>query len=297
MKQQLYIDTDAGVDDIIAICMIISSGKFDVRGISVVNGVASVDQGAKNLARILAFLGQEIPIYPGINQRTQGSSVQFPAIDRKRANTLALLPDISLPDIPSSPLTLFDMQTALVRELTPVSFLCLGPLSNIKTLLKNRRTARNIQSLTIMGGAVRVPGIVPPQNIAEYNFRLDPVAADYVLRQPNSITLIPIDATRYVPTSSVSLPKKSLSPAGRIIKAIVENNQQDFNNFYDPLAAAAMIDERIITSWEQHTLYVSTKRPTMGKVIINASSRNNTIRVATKVKTNAFYSLMIELMQ
>ena len=34
MKQNIIIDTDCGMDDIIAIAMIVASGKFEINGIS-----------------------------------------------------------------------------------------------------------------------------------------------------------------------------------------------------------------------------------------------------------------------
>lgn len=294
MKETIFIDTDGGVDDIVAICMIIASGKFTIGGISVVNGVASVQRGATNLSRILQFVGQQIPIYAGTNQQIQGSTVQFPPIDRKRANTLALLPAVTLPKRAMPTLPLHELQKALRSKAGPVSLLCLGPLSNMRILLNDTSVTSNIRRVTIMGGAIRVPGIVAPRGIAEYNFRLDPVAANSVLKRNIPITLVPLDATQFVPVIGrrLALPTATaLSPAGQIMRSIILNNQGDFRYYYDPLAAAILINEAIIQSSETLALGVVTRGATKGKVYIK-TSRSKNVCVPQIINSQVFYRLM-----
>ena len=98
----LYIDTDMGVDDIVAICMLEQSRQYAIRGITIVNGVTTIQNGSRNLSRILAALDKDYPFFLGKNQSEQGSSVQFPALDRQRANSLALLNELKLPETEKS---------------------------------------------------------------------------------------------------------------------------------------------------------------------------------------------------
>lgn len=309
MKQILYIDTDAGVDDIIALCMMLRSRRYAVRGISIVNGVASVKNGLRVIARILSYIGMEsIPLFCGINQVKQNSSIQFPAIDRTRATSFTLLPDI--PYISKLP-RIYDLealQDRIAKETTPITLLCLGPLSNIALIIKKRSVRRAIDRLVIMGGAVNVPGIVPPRNIAEYNFRLDPASAREVLESGIPITLIPIDATKQVPAliaTASTINKKilqrfishlantrSVSPTGKIVRSIILNNSGDFQNFYDPLAAAVLLNRSIVASWRSYQLTVSTRKMTYGKVLIQ--KKDGPILVPEIVQVKNFYTLLIQ---
>ena len=309
MKQILYIDTDAGVDDIIAICMVLRSCRYAVRGISIVNGVASVNKGLRMIARILSYLGMNtIPLFRGINQVQQNSSVQFPFIDRSRATSFTLLPDIPL--ISKQPCVgdLKALQACIAKETKPVTVLCLGPLSNIALIFKKKSVRRAIGQLVIMGGAVNVPGIVPPRNIAEYNFRLDPVSAREVLESGIPITLIPIDATNQVPALISTAPRMSKEilrrfmkqtlnsrpgcATGKIIRSIIRNNSGDFQNYYDPLAAAVLLNRSVISSWSSYQLSISTRKMTYGKVLIQ--KKEGPILVPDIVRIKNFYMLLIQ---
>lgn len=292
-KPALFIDTDMGVDDIIAICMIVASDSFRICGISVVNGVSPIRAGIRNLARVLSYLGVSIPLYLGVDQRTQRSRTQFPIIDRRRAKTLALLATLPMPKTrpDSQPLTQL-AKDILAKK--PVTMLCLGPLSNIAGLLMRKNIRSAIQRLVVMGGALTVPGNVPPQNVAEYNILLDPRAADYVLRSGVSTTLVPIDATRFVPAGGIDgfMKEKSQTKTGCIIRAIIKNNRGDFQNFYDPLAAAVLIDSSITTHVIRRSLGVVYRGQNIGK--LNRTT-GHPITVVDGVDAKQFYTLLLWL--
>lgn len=294
-KPALFIDTDMGVDDIIAICMIVASDSFRICGISVVNGVSPVRAGVRNLARVLSYLGVSIPLYLGVDQTAQRSRTQFPYIDRRRAKTLVPLTTLPLPNTRPDPQPL----TQLARDILakePVTMLCLGPLSNIAGLLIRKNIRSAIQRLVVMGGALTVPGNVPPQNVAEYNMLLDPRAADYVVRSGVSTTLVPIDATRFVPAGGIDgfMKEKSQTKTGRIIRAIIKNNRGDFQNFYDPLAAAVLIDPTIILSSVRYTLGISTAPASLGVTQILKDKRR-TVSIPFRIDETKFYRLVQRL--
>lgn len=299
MKDILFIDTDAGLDDIVAICMCIASGIFDIRGISLVNGVTLVRDGTRNLTSILAYLGITIPLYRGAAQKMQNSSVQFPAIDRLRAKNLASLKGISLPKAQKQMYSLLQLQKEIVLQERPITILCLGPLSNITYLIKEPAIRRKISRLILMGGAVNVPGNIPPKNIAEYNFRLDPEAANTVLGSRIPILLVSLDTTRFVPASEPLFSftnNKSQSRAGKIMQSIIKNNQGDFQNYYDPLAAGILIDPGIVGSSTQYALGVSTNRFSKGKVFIRNNVTKN-VSVPIRIDKKTFYRLLKQLSQ
>lgn len=309
-KLPLYIDTDMGVDDILALCMLIASRKFEIKGISVVNGVATVSKGTTNLRKILTYLRVGCPIYKGFNQRQQGSSIQFPALDRSRSNSLALFSTISLPNKGSSPiLSLRNMKTRIAQESAPVMLLAIGPLTNVAALIDDSNVSRNVNGLFIMGGAVYVNGIVPPRFLAEYNFRLDPEAANSVFKSSVPVTLIPLDAARCAPTkvedaqgtlkdllkqfySSLKAARVS-SKVGNIMRDIILNNQRDFSNFYDPVAAAILIDPTLISKRSSVPLAISTARNSMGKVFVSSSGKTNTL--IQSLSSARFYRFMLKL--
>jgi len=62
----MIIDTDAGVDDALAILMALADPNFDVVGITTLNGNVSLPNVERNVGTILnAFGAPHIPIYRG----------------------------------------------------------------------------------------------------------------------------------------------------------------------------------------------------------------------------------------
>lgn len=285
--KNIIIDTDMGVDDIIAICLLLKNPTVNVQGISTVRGVADLNTGTQNLARLLTWLGKiTIPIYKGFKPPKQ--KVDFSKIDRQRANNLTLLKNIPLPSKPSKKIIIKKLKSNLS---SPVSLLCLGPLTNIAKIIKNN--AKYIKELIIMGGAVFNPGNVPPDYTTEYNLTLDPAAAKVVFASGLPITLVATDAAKQAPAKDKRFLRQILSAkpqtaTGKIIKSIIINNRRDFIDFYDPLAAAILANPNIISGSQKIDLTVTTGGQTIGQP--NPKSK---IKLVTKINQQAFYQYLI----
>lgn len=285
--KNIIIDTDMGVDDIIAICLLLKNPAINIQALSTIQGVADLDKGTQNLARILTFIGKtNIPIYKGSILSAQ--KVNFPKIDQLRANNLTLLKDITIPKIPSKKVVM----KKLVPQLNSrASLLCLGPLTNIARAIKNNY--RFIQELIIMGGAVFSHGNVSPDYTTEYNFALDPPAAKFIFNSGLPITLIATDTTKQAPAKDKVFLKQVLAtnpqtPNGQIIKAIIVNNRRDFIDFYDPLAAAILINPEIASGSQKINMTILPNGQTIGQ--LNPKSN---IKLITQIDREIFYRYLI----
>lgn len=288
--KKIIIDTDMGVDDIVAINLLLDNSKIKVKTISTVFGVSNLITGTKNLARILTFLGKiNVPICQGSNSPRQAEN--FPKIDRQRANNLTLLKNILLPQKPAKKIVIKKLNLKLN---SPITLLCLGPLTNIaKIINQNLNYKKLIKRLVIMGGAIFSPGNVSPNWLTEYNIALDPDSAKIVFSSGLPITLIATDATKQVSATNKQFLKKVLaknpqSPIGKIIKTIILNNRRDFNYFYDPLAAAILVEPKIISETKKITLSITPSGQTIGQ--INPKSN---ISLITKINRKLFYKYLL----
>ena len=60
----ILIDTDAGSDDFMAIALLLSQPSVPIDAITVVNGLAHVDAGARNMGRLLDLAGRKhVPVF------------------------------------------------------------------------------------------------------------------------------------------------------------------------------------------------------------------------------------------
>ena len=320
MIKKIYIDTDLGYDDLISICLLFSSKKYQVRAISLVNGVSSINKGIENLIKILKYLKiKNITLIKGKSKTIKDNwKAFFPLKDRQRAIKLELIKKLPLSYLNKKRVKIYPLKiypSLLKTETKKITLVCLGPLTNIAYLIKTygKLFTDKVEQVYIMGGAIKTPGIVPPLNLVEYNIYLDPEAAKIVFNSSLPITLVPVDATYDVPAMAALAKKveakillKQLinklqsqnfkSNVSLLIKEIILNNQYDFNRFYDPIVAGIMIKPKMIKKTLQGNITIITKGKCRGQTkLINGISNKN-INIIIKVKSNIFYKLLISLL-
>jgi len=262
----LLIDTDAGSDDIMAVALLLAHSDFAVDAITVVNGTAHVDPGARNIGRLLDVAGrQNIPVFAGRDHPLRGNH-EFPPEWRKVADgfpILGVFPSRVAQHKPAADYLVEHLRN--VRE--PVGILALGPLTNIaEALQRDRSIARKIREMVIMGGAVHVPGNLQDGGVfhtknstAEWNIFIDPLAAKIVFRSGVPIRLIGLDATNRVKIDSeflLQFAEKHHSRLGAVVWGVLQADQGSIDQgilyAWDPLAAAALLQPEIIKTEPMH---------------------------------------------
>jgi len=300
----ILIDTDAGSDDFMAIALLLSDRTVPIDAITVVNGLAHVDAGARNVGRLLDLAGRgRVPVFAGKANPLRGTSA-FPAEWRKIADDL---PGVDLPAATRSP----ERKHAadyLVERLRkgPARILALGPLTNLAEALKRDPSiAPKIREIVIMGGALHVPGNLGDGGVfhtnnstAEWNIFVDPLAASIVFRSGVPIRLIALDATNKVPIGSEFLREfqaKAQSPLGRAVGQILEADRQTIVEgiFYawDPLAAAALLKPAIVKTVPLH-IEVRQDPPEEGRTVQTPGKPN--ANVAVDADGAAFRALFLK---
>lgn len=299
-QRDIIVDTDVGSDDMMALAFLLSRPEVNIQAITVVNGLAHVKAGARNVLRLLDLAGRPgIPVYLGRETPLQGDN-EFPSSWREIADAM---PDSGLPETNASPET----ETAsafLVRRLKettrPVSILALGPLTNIAEALAGLpRGAYPVPDMVIMGGAIRVPGnltggiIAGMNSTAEWNIYIDPVAARTVFQSGLRFRLVPLDACNKVPFDFGFLDefkKRAKTPLGKFVSGQLESSRTlvDAHLFYawDPLAALALINPAVLKI-SSVALEVDEKGPDIGRTREDPKARNM-VRVALDAEPASF---------
>jgi dihydroorotase len=257
----LIVDTDAGTDDYMAIAFLLARPEVRIEAIVVANGAAHVEAGARNLLRLVQLSGRQIPVFQGRNTPFQGNR-EFPAAWRKTADEL---PGVSLPNATTKPETRTGLAYYQERLRRPARILALGPLTNLAEVISRQpAAAANIRELTVMGGAVRVPGnlVEGHGSVAEWNIYLDPYAAELVCRSVRNLRLVSLDATNRTPFRLAFVREFSVAaaahPLGRLVTQLflLEEPQIKRRAFYawDPLAAAALVEPVVTFAPTQITI-------------------------------------------
>jgi inosine-uridine nucleoside N-ribohydrolase len=246
MTIPLLIDTDPGVDDAIAIWLALAAPEIDVLGLTAVLGNGPVGHCAENAIRILDVFGRDdVPVHVGAAQPLARSYA------RKGWGVHGVdgLGGIGL----AAPSRKVDGEDAVgwmagvLAKAAPhsITLAPLGPLTNIARLLQDHPAARRgIKEMIVMGGATRPEGGNATPH-AEYNFWLDPEAADIVCASGVPITLVTIETARPVSATPARIARieaagsKVAGHVANLLRAYVHESKADA--LFDPLVMVYLL--------------------------------------------------------
>ncbi len=258
----VVVDYNPTSSDVTALLYILQQEGIRVDAITIPGtGESHCDHAVANTLGLLELLDKRgIPVACGSTDPIVGTN-QWPAAWREVADEL---PGISLPTGGEpSPLSGPELLVAAVTQSDErVKLLTLGPLTNVaEALALDPSMVSNIDSITIMGGAVAVGGNVPVNGMAEWNMWIDPTGAQTVLDSGAPIVLVPLDATNGVPVDRAwynQLSDNRWTPASNAVFDLFSANPAVLEGgffFWDELAAAIMLDDSYAT-FETTTLSV-----------------------------------------
>lgn len=189
---KIWIDTDAGIDDALALTFAILSNELDIAGISGVHGNVDVENATVNALTIVNLLGESIPVWKGAGHNLIGES--FPYAECHGKDGLADVITSSRNHDYSVGFAPIIMADYLQDHPEPVCVVALGPLTNIALALSyNPNCFKNGHFLVIMGGAMLSPGNETAS--AEFNTWCDPEAAYKIIHSGIKQTWISLDVT------------------------------------------------------------------------------------------------------
>lgn len=184
--RRIIIDTDTANDDTIAIMMALD--LFDVVGITVVAGNVKFDYEVENALFTLEYLGRtDVPVYPGARRPIMGLWRTVEEVHGERGMGRWEIPRPSKrPEDMFASDAIIELSRKYCCELEIIS---IAPLTNLAlAYLKDPSIVSRIRKVWVMGGAFSRGNTT---EIAEFNFWVDPEAAEIVLNSGLNITIVP----------------------------------------------------------------------------------------------------------
>ena len=265
MKIPVLIDTDPGVDDAFAIMMAKASQNLDIKAITVTAGNVGLDNTLNNALGICDILGIDAPVYKGAERpmivelkdaaEIHGTSglggYIFQDIKKTREKEYA-----------------WDGLYKTAKEYNgDLTVIALGPLTNIAiALIKYPDLPKYIKRMVIMGGNFGDYGNCVPYS--EFNFWIDPHAAELVISSGINIEIYGLDCTRQTTLNIEEL--KRVSSANPKIEELIRHMEAfDIKrgqvagkpagfHIPDAVAVAGAIDPSIF-GFEEHYVTVATE--------------------------------------
>jgi purine nucleosidase len=198
MKRKIVIDTDPGQDDAVALLTALASpDALELLGVTVVGGNVPLVRTVDNARRVLELAGRtDVPLYAGC-----GRPMVRPLVTAEHVHGETGLdgPNLPAPTMAVQAQHAVDFLIGLLRRepAGSVTICTLGPLTNVAmALVKAPDIAPRIGEIVMMAGAQFEVGNITPA--ADFNFYVDPEAADVVLNRGVPITIVSLDVSHQV---------------------------------------------------------------------------------------------------
>jgi purine nucleosidase len=250
--KKIILDTDIGtdVDDAIALMYCLNNPEIELLAITTVHGNAQLR--AKIAKKFI--LNRKIPVAAGIDKPLvkketywmghEGKGILDGTEQESEQNAVELL-------------------YHTINENKNASLVCIGPLTNIATLLQQKPYVKeHIKEIYFMGSAVEKNGRFIP-NYEKHNIKVDPEAADIVFDSGIELKIITTELSK-----GICVSKKEFEDLRNKIRSFteylyqnamqyMEARKQEVCYLYDPLTALAAAEPGLIKFETKGTISVS----------------------------------------
>ena len=212
----IWLDTDPGVDDAMAMALLFALKEYDVKGVSAVAGNVELEKTFQNARDLVAFFGRkDVPVYAGAARPLFRTPRVAYFVHGENGLGNVTLPASDAP-VEKKPAwdALYEAAKAAEGELTLVA---VGPLTNVALALSKYGTlAKLLKRIVIMGGSASWGNATPA---AEANIFCDAEAASTVFQCGAPIVMCGLDMTLKTVMSPAELDKMGeLNPTARFLR-------------------------------------------------------------------------------
>ncbi len=296
--RKIIIDTDTATDDAIALMMALKTDNFDVKAITTVAGNVDLDQATTNALYTCELCNKNIPVYRGEGrplERKLETSKFFHGRDGL-GDSGPYIPSIKAKD----DYAIGKIISIINKHPNQIEIIAIGPLTNIaKVFINEPSVIKKIKSLYIMGGIGEGKGNIT--EYAEFNFWVDPDAADIVLNSNIDIKMIGWDVTQiygYLNKKNFNDLEKINTNLSRFAIDIQRKGLEYYKVKYnehkidlaDPLAMAVMINDSE-TNYKKCNIKIILDGEKRGKDIISFNNNGN-VNLATQVSRSNFLNTL-----
>lgn len=296
--QRLHIDTDPGLDDLLALALALASPEARVCSLTTVAGNAPIDAVTENAQRFLALAGLTLPIGRGA-----GAPLRLAPVDAEAYHGPDGRRGIPIPAIDRHPLPPADevLREALLTHRVD-AVVALGPLTNLAALIEQERGLFDGVSIVWMGGTLEDGNVTA---LAEFNCYADPAAAQTVLSSGLPVRVIGLEVTRCVSIAASALPARPFgsSDMGLLLDAVL-NGMMDAEEpvagerratLHDPCAVLAALPKDLFRYEEKRLRVVAEEGHERGRMFeLSDDDTTPVVRYAVEVNTPEILRLFHE---
>ncbi len=273
----LWLDSDPGVDDAMAMALLFALPEYDVKGVSAVAGNVELEKTFQNARNLAAFFGRkDVPVYAGARRPLFRTPRTCPVIHGENG-----LGDVDLPasDAPVEKKPAWDaLYEAAVAAKGELTLVAIGPLTNVALALgKYGALPKLLKRIVLMGGSASWGNATPA---AEANIFCDAEAASVVFQCGAPLVMCGLDMTMKTVMTPAELDRMgALNPTAKFLRdaaqhglAYSQAHGVDGMALHDPTAVLYPLYPELF-SGEEAGVAVETKGTiTYGKTVTDLYS-------------------------
>lgn len=301
-KELVLMDCDGGIDDFLAIILLMRIEAIKVLGIVVTPADCYIKPAVSATRKILDLMGAEdtpvaastvrgINAFPALYRRDCVVIDRFPILNEKKQIKTTLVEksgqDFTIDVLRNAP--------------TPVTLMVTGPLTTLATAIETAPDIiGKIKKIVWMGGAIAVKGNVEknfaPEHdgSAEWNVYWDAIAAFKIWQTPLEIILCPLDLTDTVPVTPEFIDRLAknrrypLSDLAGLCYALAST--QDY--YYWDVLATTYLDRPEFYQLGDREITIVTVGASQGRTILQPGEK--TVRVMEEVDRDSFFKYLLK---
>ena len=280
-KRPLIICTDPGIDDFIALSMLLHRPEFDILGIICISGNVGLDITVNNALLACELNGREdVPVIAGSAKplcrpaRTahhiHGKSGLGKSVERYSSRT---------PIQTDAAAFIADAAKRLPGKLEVLS---LGPLTDVAIAIDRYPEIRSLfRSVLVMGGGIARGNAT---QYAEFNIVADPEAAEKVFSSGSPIVMVGLDVTHAAVMARSDIAKMAAdSELGRLIPAMLNDYADIYHSvhhvegliIHDAITAVYLTHPAWFRAEQHHVDVLLTENEHLGQTLIDDSKPVN----------------------
>ncbi len=300
----VILDCDPGQDDAVAIFLALASPReLEVLAITTVAGNVPLARTEANARRVVEAAGADVPVHAGCHR-----PLLRPLETAKQVHGETGLDGSGLPppERPLAPGHAVDaiIERVMARPAGSVTLVPTGPLTNIAmALLKEPELAGRLEGIVLMGGAIGLGNVTPA---AEFNFHVDPHAAEIVFASGVPITMFPLDVTHKVLVTPTRLERIDAlaTPAARAVAGMLDFYRRhgrtggaEHGPLHDPCTIAWLLAPELFSGRHCHVAIETMSPLGMGRSYVDwwqSSGRPANALVMQEADAEGFFDLLVE---
>lgn len=305
MKERYaIIDSDTASDDTIAIFL--AAKFFNLVGITIVAGNVKFENQIKNALFTVEYFNLNVPVFIGSRRPLMG---KWRTVEEVHGNNGIGDWEIPEPNIKPSKEHAVDAIIRLSKEYAgKLEILAVSPLTNLAlAYLKDPDIVNRVKKVWIMGGAFTRGNATP---IAEFNFWVDPEAAEIVLKAGFDITIVPweiaeeaavIDDNTWDRISSIKNKASTFFiNVNKTLREYSKKHQSHGSIHPDSLTVTIAYDNSLILEQKEFNVSVETCSLARGAMLIDwygLNGNNRNAKVVLKADKTKFLNYLLSSLE